>query len=314
MKHLTLLIVFGLTGTLALAQSSSSSGIKLLEIGPTATELSRSEAAVATPNGAASMYSNPALLVLNETSTINLGYTNWILDSSNLFGGINFNNKKRAFAFGFYTSGVTGLEQRNQPGDPNAEFSIQHISLSGGYAHNFNILSLGFSGHYINEDVYPYRANGYAFSVGAAATLFENKVSLGTSLLNMGEMEPLNREATSLPTSFNIGIAMDVLQVVHPKSPDLPILATIMADFVAPLTTTTASNDYIPDNNYFNLGLSLTISEVVVVNAGYKTQDNKRPYSFGVGFIAEKVQFNYALVPFNTGFGTVHSIGLQYKL
>jgi hypothetical protein len=36
--------------------------------------------------------------------------------------------------------------------------------------------------------------------------------------------------------------------------------------------------------------------------------------SYGIGFIAEKVSFDYAIIPFNTGFGTVHSIGLQYEL
>lgn len=314
MKQLVFILFFGLMSLHLHAQSGQSSGISLLEIGPTATELARGEASVASPNGAASIYTNPALLVMSPNSSINLGYTSWILDSSNIFGGINLKKGKRAVAFGVYTSGVTGLEQRNNPGESNGDFSIQHVSISGGYAHDFKYFTAGISGQYINEDVYPYRATGYGISAGLATYLVDDKIRVGASLLNMGEMEKLNRTASELPTSFNVGLAADILSFVHQKSPDLPILATVMADYVVPIKDVADGSDYIPDENYFNFGLSLTISEIVVVNTGYRTQDNKRPVSFGVGFITEKVHFNYALIPFNTGFGTVHSVGLQYQL
>jgi hypothetical protein len=128
-------------------------------------------------------------------------------------------------------------------------------------------------------------------------------------------MEKLDQVATDLPSSFNFGVAVDVLEFVHGKSLDLPILATLMADFVQPFEAlSTDDQDFTPTDTYFNLGINLLISEIVEVRAGYKTEDNVRPTSFGLGFITDKVTFNYALIPFNTGFGTVHSIGLQYQL
>lgn len=292
-----------------------SSGLQLLEVGPTATELSISEATVATPNGSSSMYTNPALLVMQNRPTISLGYTSWIADSDNLFGGINLKKGNRSIAFSFYTSGISGFEQRNNPGESNGEFSIQYLSISGAYAYDFKILKAGIAGHYLNEEVFPFRANGYAFNIGLAGELLDERLRWGASILNMGEMEKLDQVATELPTSFNVGVSMDVLEFVHGKSPNLPILATIMADWVHPMNESILDNqNFNPSESYFNLGLSLLVSEVVRVNTGYKTQDNVRPYSFGLGFITEKVTFNYALIPFNTGFGTVHSIGLQYQL
>lgn len=292
-----------------------SSGLQLLEVGPTATELSISEATVATPNGSSSMYTNPALLVMQNRPTISLGYTSWIADSDNLFGGINLKKGNRSIAFSFYTSGISGFEQRNNPGESNGEFSIQYLSISGAYAYDFKILKAGIAGHYLNEEVFPFRANGYAFNIGLAGELLDERLRWGASILNMGEMEKLDQVATELPTSFNVGVSMDVLEFVHGKSPNLPILATLMADWVHPMNESILDNqNFNPSESYFNLGLSLLVSEVVRVNTGYKTQDNVRPYSFGLGFITEKVTFNYALIPFNTGFGTVHSIGLQYQL
>ncbi len=292
------------------------SGLKLLEIGSTASELARSETSVATPNGSPSLFTNPALLAMSLNSTISLGYTNWISDSNNLFGGINLKKNNRALAFSVYTSGVSGLEQRDAPGEPNGDFSIQYVSLSGAYAYDFSYFSAGISGHYLNEEIFPYRANGYAFSLGLASSFLNDRIRLGISLLNLGEMESLNQVPTELPTSFNIGIAADVMELVHFKSPDLPILVTLMADYVIPVHNSEPNTyaDYNPDENYINLGVSLVIADVVQVNSGYKTGDNTRPVSFGAGFITEKVTFNYALIPFNTGFGTVHSIGIQYQL
>lgn len=292
------------------------SGLKLLDISPTPSELARSETSVATPSGSSSIYSNPALLVLNSGSTIDLGYTNWISSSNNLFGGINLLKGNRALAFSFYTSGVTGLEQRDAPGESNGDFSIQYLSISGAYAHDFNFFTAGISGHYLNEEVFPFRATGYAVNLGLASSLLEDKIRLGASLLNLGEMGDLNQSPTELPTRFNVGFAADLLEFTHPKSTDLPILITIMADYVVPTENTSSSNysDFNPEDAYVNVGLSLEVAKTVIVNTGYKTGDNTRPWSFGAGFITEKVVFNYALIPFNTGFGTVHSIGIQYQL
>ncbi len=295
--------------------NAQSSGLQLLEVGPTALELSVSEAAVATPNGSASLFTNPALLAFEERPSISLGYTNWIADTNNLFGGINLSNGTRAFAFSFYTSGISGFEQRNNPGESNGEFSIQYVSISVAYARNFKWFNAGITAHYLNEEVYPFRANGYAINVGLASELFDDKLRVGASLLNIGEMEKLDQVATDLPSSFNLGLSVDVLEFVHGKSPDLPILASVMLDFVQPIEEIETDNqDFNPSDSYFNIGMNLLVSNVVEIRAGYKTQDNSRPTSFGLGFIAEKVKFSYAFIPFNTGFGTVHSIGLQYQL
>tara|TARA_R110000868_G_scaffold396971_2_gene669428 strand:- start:7556 stop:8503 length:948 start_codon:yes stop_codon:yes gene_type:complete len=315
MKKNLLFVITVLLYSITFAQAQQS-GLKLLQVNPTASELARSETSLATPNGAASIHSNPALLALSNSSTIDLGYTSWISESNNVFGGMNLRNGKRALAFSFYTSGVTGLEQRDIPGESNGDFSIQYLSISGAYAYDFKYFTAGFAGHYLNEEVYPYRATGYAVNLGLASSLAQDRIRIGASLLNLGEMEKLNEVATELPSSFNIGIAADLIEFAHKKNQNLPILITVMADFIMPTEGASSSTytDFNPDENYFNFGLGLEVAEIVQVNAGYKTGDNTRPISFGVGFITEKVVFNYALIPFNTGFDTVHSIGIQYQL
>lgn len=317
MKYLrSILFILFLVIPFVVSAQQTGNGLNLLEIAPGASELSRGETRIAVPNGANSIYSNPALLSLEQRSTIDLSYTNWLADFNNVFGGINLKKGNRALAFAFYTSGEDGFEQRDRPGESNGNFSIQYLSIAGAYSHDFNWFTLGISGQYLNEDVYLYRANGYAINLGATSSLLNDRLTLGASVTNLGEMEELNTIATQLPTSFNAGFSVDLMEFTHYKKQDLPILVTLMADFVAPLNDENPDRftDYNPDKSYMNFGISLEIAEVVIINSGFKTGTDTRPLSFGAGILTDKVIFNYALIPFNTGFGTVHSVGIQYQL
>ncbi|HAW78440.1 MAG TPA: hypothetical protein DCX27_01135 [Balneola sp.] len=293
----------------------SSTGFPMLESAPTPSGLAINDAGVAVPMGSASLYLNPALLVLNPASSIDLGYSSWIEDSNYLFGGANFLNGNRSFTLGIYSSKSGGFEQRNNPGGSNGEFSISHLSLSAGLAYKFNLLSLGVSGQFLNEENAQYQSSGYAFNFGAAATFIESRLKTGISILNIGKLDDLNNQPTELPELLRAGVSFKVLEFAHPKNPDLPFLVNIATDYVKPLNARESLGTGEQENDsYFNIGLFLTVAEVLEVSGGYKTGENTvKPFSFGVGFITELVTVNYALVPYETGFGTLHSIGLQYK-
>lgn len=296
--------------------NAQSSGLPLLGIAPTAFELSRAEASGATPVGAASVYSNPALLINSPTTTLDLSYTNWIADANNVFGGINLVNEKRAIAFSFYTSGITGLEQRNNPGPSNGDFSIQYLAISAGYAHDFSVFELGVSGHYLNEEVYPYRARGYAFNAGISRSFTNDRFTVGASVQNIGEMENLDQQATDLPKKITFGASGSLFEYRHHKNPTLPVKISAAVDYIVPIidNQNISRINFNAPEAFLNTALSFLVADVIQINAGYKTGNNVRPVSFGLGFITEKVIFNYANIPFNTGYGTVHSIGIQYQL
>lgn len=301
------------------AAQQNGNGLNILEVSPSATELSRAETRMAVPNGAASIYSNPALLAYMPATTIDLTYTSWIADFNNLFGGVNLRKGKRAIAFAFYSSSETGFEQRDAPGASNGSFSLSYLSLAGSYAYDFNWFSAGISAQYLNENFFLFRASGYAINLGLSKRFLNDKITLGTSLTNLGEMEELNTIASQLPSSFNTGISLDLLEFAHPKKRDLPVFMQIMTDLIIPLDETDPQRfrDFNPNTRYANLGLMMEVAEVIQVNAGYKLgfdQEFRRPYALGLGIIADELVFNYAFVPFNTGFGTVHSVGIQYKL
>ncbi|MFD2532226.1 PorV/PorQ family protein [Gracilimonas halophila] len=307
-----LTIVFILLSTPVLAQGS---GFEMLNISPTPNSLSKAEAATTLADGSASIYSNPALLAYANKSSIDLGYSFWIADVDNIFGGVNFLRNRSAVAFSFYTSGSSEYQQFVNPGEPNGSFSIQYLSIAAAYAYNFKYFTIGATAQYLNEENFTYNANGYAFNVGLASQFFNDRLRLGTSLTNLGEMEKLNIESTQLPSTYRAGISADLIEFTAQRNGELPILISAYADFISPLQETSGKDfaDYSASENYVNLGLKFMIAEVLELSSGYKTQNNVRPISFGAGFSTDEITFNYALIPFNTGYGTVHSIGIQYK-
>lgn len=291
------------------------SGFQVLDIAPTPYGLSKAEATTSIAEGAASIYSNPALLALNNSSTIDLGYSFWIAGVNNIFGGVNFKNGNRAIAFSFFTSGADDYEQYDNPGESNGTFGIQQTSISAAYAHDFSYFSIGGAFQYLNEENFTYRANGYALNAGLASYLMNDKIRLGISVVNLGEMDELNVSATPLPSSFKAGISSDVFELTAEENNSLPVLFSVFGDYVVPLEEMNSNDytDYQISDSYFNLGLSIGIAETLEISGGYKTQNSARPVSFGASFNTSEVKVNYALVPFNTGYGTVHSIGIQYK-
>lgn len=312
MKTGYLIFAFILLYAPVLAQGS---GFEMLNISPTPNALSKAEAATTLADGAASIYSNPALLAHANKSSIDLGYSFWIADVANIFGGVNFLRDRSAVAFSFYTSGSSEYQQFDNPGESNGSFSIQYLSIAAAYAYDFKHFTIGATAQYLNEENFTYNANGYAFNVGVASQFFNDRVRLGTSLNNLGEMEKLNIESTLLPSTFRAGISADLFEFTAQKNNELPILISVYADFISPLKETSGKDfaDYSTSENYANLGVKFTIAEVLELSSGYKTQNNVRPIAFGAGFSTHEFTFNYALIPFNTGYGTVHSIGIQYK-
>lgn len=305
-------LLFLCISSTAVAQQT---GLELLTIGPNSKALGLNEAITAEIMGASSLYTNPANLAFDYSSSLNGAYTLWIGDLKHTHAAANFRKGSRALAFGFLGSQVGDIPLRgNQPGPPDGSFTVSSFSLSGGYAYRFGPVALGGTLQYLREEYHIYDASGWAANIGASALFWNNRILLGTSLLNMGEMNELNAEATPLPTMFRAGYDAELFTFTPPKNDDLPITVNLKNDLVVPLQTTSGTTQSDPaDDIYTNIALEFDVANVIALRTGYKTGDTIRHWSAGAAIAVSAVTFNYALVPFETGYGTVHSIGLQYR-
>lgn len=308
------MIMFPLLISPKINAQDTGSGLDFLNIGPSPRMLSISEATSAASVGASSIYSNPSLLVLDEQSSVDVSYTLWIANVNNQFAALNFLKNDRAFAVGVYSSGSDGFEARDQPGPSSGEFSIRYLSLSGAVAQKLGPFSIGVTGQYLREEVFQFRSSGYAFNAGITTSLLDDNIRAAVAVRNLGHMDSLDEESTTLPSSLSIGASASLIQFSTPGENDLPVLISLMTDWTKPLGNN-PGGDFIENNEdeaFFSLAMNANIGDLIFIQGGYRWGPTERPFSVGLGLAIESIRVNYALVPFSTGFGTVHSFGVQY--
>lgn len=290
------------------------SGLDFLNIGPSARSLSISQATTATVTGPTSIYSNPALLALEPSSSAEVNYTLWISSVNNQFAAFNYRKNQTAYAFAVFNSGSDGFEARETPGSSAGNFSVGYLSIAGAVARQMGPLSFGVTALYLREEVFQFRANGFAFTGGVSAQLFNERVTAGLSINNLGDMESLDEQSTKLPSSINAGLHIDLIEFTTSGFNDLPILVSFIADWKKPLESETVLNTFEGDStdDFISLAFSINAGDLLYLQSGYRFGPTERPLSFGLGLSIAPVRVNYALVPFSTGFGTVHSFGVQY--
>lgn len=287
---------------------AQSSGLHFLNVGPNTRSLSLGEAVTALPMGGSAIYTNPANLALDTTSTLTADYSLWVGDLYNSHISVNLKRgQDQALAIGLLNSSSGDFEARSHPGPSEGSFSVNYLSLSGAYARSYRNLSFGVAAHYIREDYLINNASGYSLNFGVSSHWLGERLRAGVSLLNVGKMNELRDEPTQLPTNLRAGVVAELFTIVPPKNDDLPILVSLYGDYV-----NMWEEDEILDQNSFNLGISFDVASLVEVRGGYKTGNRNRSFSFGVGVDTESIGFHYSLVPFETGFGTAHSIGMEY--
>lgn len=290
-------------------------GLELLTLGPGSKALGLNEAVTAELLGASNLYSNPANLALEQSSSLDADYTLWVGDLTHTNAGINFRKGPRALAFGFLGSQADDIQLRgDQAGPAEGTFNISFLSLSSGYAYKIGPLALGGTIQYLREEYYVNNASGYAVNFGAASQVWNDRVTLGASLLNWGKMNELRSQSTPLPTSFRTGFDAEILTFTPPNNENLPVVLSLKNDWIFPVKTpnnTTQSDS--GKNPYTNIAVEFEIAHTILLRSGYKSGDTVRPWSAGVGIDMGSILVNYAMIPFETGYGTVHSMGISYR-
>ena len=300
--------------SLLLAQDTGS-GLDFLNIGPSSRILSLAEASTATLTGASAIYTNPALLAFESASGADVGYTLWIGEITNQFASVNVLKERLSYGFGVYNSGSGGFEARDRPGPSAGGFRISYLSLAAAGAYRVGDLAVGATGHYLREEVFAYRASGFAFTAGAALELVDDRVRLGAALQHVGEMNALDLASTTLPSSLRIGFKADLVEVRSKGLNDLPVLFTLHGDLNQHLNdlprvdfTGESSED---PARFFSMAISANASDLITAQIGYRWGPTERPLSTGLGVYVKPVYVHYAFVPFSTGFGNVHSLGVR---
>lgn len=283
------------------------SGLDFLNVGPSPRMLSLSGISASAATGASAIYGNPSLLAFEEESSLDVSYTLWVADVKNQFAALNLRRSSRAFAFGVYSSGSDGFEARDRPGPSAGDFSVRYLSLAGAVAQKIGFVSLGVTTQFLREEVFQFRATGYSVSGGASVRFLDDIATVGLTLQNLGDMQSLDEESTPLPSTLNAGISAQLIRFTLPGESTLPVRIRLHGNWSKPVGDSTISNEAVT-----SIALSADLSNLIILEGGGRFGPTERPFSLGFALNLESIRINYALVPFETGFGTAHSFGLQY--
>ncbi len=296
---LSLMLLLALGGSKAHSQAGES-GLAFLKLGISGRGIAMGDAMSAIVTGAAATYYNPAgILNTSDKSTAQLMFMHkeWIQDTRVDFLGSNILlDDENAIGFSLNSTTVSDIEIRTRPGSPEGTFTARNFSLGATYAHLIgDHLRLGISGKFLYQKILIDQSSGFGIDVGAQYTTSIENLSIGAVVANIGSMQGLRSETTTLPSLLRIGPAYSF------QIDDISSQISVASDYL-----------YIfPEaRSYLNAGGELLFSGTVAARAGYQFGSEGRGLAAGVGILYGIVAVDYAYSHLTDDLGNTHTVSL----
>lgn len=305
-----LMIRIGLVGLLWLAVAlpalGQDSGLAFLRVGTNAEAAAMGDAQVAFSRDAFSTYWNPAGLAAASRNSASASFHSWIGDTKTYAGALRLGvGDNGALGLFMTANGSDELEARTSPGDPQGSFSVQFVNVGVAYGRALGPVRAGVTAKYLNERIFTESSSGYGFDFGLQTSLFSEGLHLGAAVQNVGQMNELAQEDSELPKMLRVGAAFNPLRIFS-FDDDVMLLETMLTGELVHL--------FPGETTQLHLGIGAEMFDVMELRAGYITNDALREFSFGLGFGYEGLIFDYAYVPFESGFaGPGHILTLSYE-
>lgn len=307
MNRISLILLFTvLVFCRAPATRGQDSGLAFLRVGVDATSLARGDAGVAAEHGAYATYWNPAGLAATGRNELAISHHIWIADVRTYVAASKFRIGQKTGVGLFVTAtGAGDIEAREGPGEPDGLFDAQFVSAGAAIGRAFGPVRAGVTIKYLSERIFVSSADGYAFDFGLQTTLLNGGLLLGASFQNVGKMQRLNAEATKLPTSIRVGAEVFPFRILA-QYDGTPLLNTSLIVDISHSTVTELTQ--------FHVGLSGEVLDTITARVGYISDDELRDFSTGIGLAIANLTFDYAVLPFEEGFGgPAHILSLGYS-
>ncbi|MGE5315956.1 MAG: PorV/PorQ family protein [Acidobacteriota bacterium] len=297
MKTKFLALVLLCSASTLFAQSAAT-GLSFLKLGVGARTIAMGETGAASSADASAPYYNPALLSFAAQTDLSLMHKEWIADISTEYFGAAIPGETVALGFSFNATNTGSIDVRTQPGDPAGTFNAHDMAITGSAGVKLSDeLAIGISAKFLYEKLYVDEASGYAVDLGAAYRVSPS-LTLGAALSNLGSMNEMRNEALTLPSLLRAGASY---------------AGTMSEDFAwranAELVTIFKQSE-----SHVHLGGEVSYDKTVALRAGYETGYDAKAFTGGIGVAYGMLAFDYAFVPFSSGFSTTHTFSLSFRL
>jgi hypothetical protein len=280
------------------------SGLAFLKLGTSGRGIGMADAMVASVDGAAATYYNPAGLAGSESNRkteILFTHREWIEDTrvEYLAGRIPLGTDD-ALGVAFNSTTVGNIEIRTGPGEAAGSFTARNFS--GGVSYGRRVtenVTIGGSLKYLYEKILVDEASGFGVDIGARVQTPVENLTVGAAMANMGRMNSLRNESTKLPSLLRIGPAYSF------SFDEETYRGLVAADFLRVL----------PDQkNFLNCGGEFVFRNLVAVRTGYQFGSEGRGFTAGFGVQYGMVGIQYAFAKLSEDLGDAHTISLLLSL
>ena len=233
---------------------------------------------------------NPAALQGHSAHSFAFTHGAWIQEISHDYFSLVFTGQQQTWGIAARFSQADQIERRSGPtAEPLGTFGVYDGALSLTYAHRWNRrLRVGASLKLIRQAIATQTATGAALDMGLLYAFGEH-VHLGLALRDLGRMNDLAQTATKLPRGARLGVAYTGLS--H-------LLVSLEAQQVRGGSTT------------LHLGGEWAVTDKLALRGGYQNAES-RGLSLGAGLSAGRWSVEYAFIPFKSGLGEAHRLGVQ---
>jgi len=234
--------------------------------------------------------SNPAAIPIGSGRDYIFSHTSWIQDIEQENIHLIYKRPSQSWGFHAHTWRSDELEYRTSASkDPLGAFGLYEFTLGISHVRKIqNKIRAGTRISFLRQGIYDSDATGWTMDIGILH-FFRPKQHWGISLLNFGQITPLDRVSTRLPTQLQLGLFNQHGQKFQ----------TIFE-----LHKTDESETSL------HFGTAYRLNKKITLRCGYQNLAN-RMLSLGASLMLNSWHLDYSHQPFRDNLGQVHRINLR---
>lgn len=300
---ITLLLIA--LGTTSLPAQPGQSGLAFLKLGVSARGVAMGDAMSAVVSGAAATHFNPAGLVplpgVAASSELMFMHKEWIQDTRTEFlGAAILLGDDQAIGGEITTTTVSDIEVRNRPGPPDGTFTARDFAAGLSYARVISPeVRVGLTAKFLYQKIYIDDASGFAVDFGGMWTTPVEHLTVGAAVANLGSMNALRFDKTTLPALVRIGPGYRLTF----NEGQMELIGA--ADYV---------RIFPESRNYLNTGGEFTFNNAFSARLGYQFGSEGRGLSAGLGVRYGIITFDYSFAKLSADLGDGHTFSLALSL
>jgi len=273
-------------------------GLSFLKTGIDARAVGMGEAYTAMTSDASAVYWNPAGLLGAKRSNVLFNHNEWILDIRGEFAALSIVRSRSAWGVHINSFNIGEIAVREIPSsEPLAFTSAHYLSAGLSYARRLQQrFDLGLTLKYLFEKIDVNTASGFAFDAGLIYRPPAEGLKLGATIQNLGSMNDLRNDRTSLPVLFRVGAGYLLPFKIS------GVEVNLASDLVK-----------VSDENFrWHLGSEFLLWKQIALRAGWMLGYEARDFSLGVGFNRSSLRLDYGYLP--SDLGTAHRFTINFNL